>query len=204
MATYNISSQAVIQVQVLGRLHGQRTRNVFHYLYTGSTPLDGPTTLDELIDEFKLEVWDGFVALLSDEWRLENITAQALQPVRYRARVKNYIIQGGTVGNSLPTTSAVVCRRVGVVSGRRYQGRIFVAGIPAQSESDSTLAVAVRANWNTAALGLKEPLQGGTLTEPFIPVISTIPVVTPLDSVDLTSVDNNLRIQRRREIGVGE
>ena len=95
-------------------------------------------------------------------------------------------------------------RRAAILAGRRYQGRIYVAGIPVQSEQDSRLSDASAFSWDTAAPLLKEPLMGGTQTSPFIPIVSINTLTPGLDDVDTVAVDHTLRVQRRREVGVGE
>lgn len=204
MATYSITQNAVVEIQVLGRLHGQRTRNVFHYRYTGSTSLDGPTTLDALMDEFEAEILAGWFIVTSSEWMCDGVQCQLISPTRYRSRFKAIAQAGQVQGNSLPTTTCVVLRRTAILSGRRYQGRIYVAGVPTSSENDSQLSAAVLANWTGLASNLKEPLEGGTAVECFVPNLARTAPASGVTDVELTALDPILRIQRRREVGVGE
>jgi hypothetical protein len=204
MATYSISQNSIVEMQMLGTLHGQRTRNIFHYRYTGSTQLDGPTTLDALMDEFEAEIQTPLRLLLSNEWMNDGVMAQLISPTRYRARFKAVATAGGVVSSSLPSTSCVVLRRKAIASGRQYQGRVFIPGIPTQYEDNSRLGAGVIAGWTAAADLLKEPLEGGTAVEAFVPTITKIGPATALYDVDIVELDTILRSQRRREVGVGE
>jgi hypothetical protein len=204
MATYPLPPQAVVEVQILGTLHGQRTRNTFHYLYTGSTPLDGPATLDALLTEFEQEVGNVILALQSNEQMCDGYQIQLIHPTRYRSRFLASATPGSVQSSSLPSTSTVVLGRQGIVAGRRYQGRIYVPGVPLNHEDNSKIAVGQINAWTLAAEKLKKVLKGATVNDVFVPVVSKKQVVTGLDSVELTSMDPVLRVQRRRELGVGE
>lgn len=204
MATYSINQNGVIEIQILGTLHEQRTRNVFHYRYTGTTQLDGPTTIDALMDEFDTEVGAGLRSLQSADYVVNGVQAQLISPTRYRSRFKAISLPGGVQGASLPSSSCVVLRRRAIQSGKQFQGRIFVPGIPLSSTSESKLLPAQIAVWDLAATSLKEPLEGGTAVEAFVPTISKVGPATANYDVDSVFLDNVLRVQRRRELGVGE
>lgn len=204
MASYNINQNAITEIQILGRLHGQRTRNVFHYRYTGTTPLDGPTTIDALLEEFQVEILEGIRGLLSNEWMCEALSGQLVAPVRYRVRFKVINQAGAVQQGSLPSTTCVVMRRTAILSGRKYQGRVYIPGIPTGSEQDSVLHPNVLVPWTDASISLKEPLSGGTAVEPFVPNLRRTAPASALEDVELTGLDTVLRIQRRREVGVGE
>jgi len=202
---YIIPPGAVIQFQILGRLHGQRTRNVFHYRYAGSANVDdGAAELTALADDFHDEVAFFILQQQSDEFTLEQIMAQAIAPTRYRAVFKDVNIPGAVEGNSVPSGVAVVLRRFAELSGRHFQGRVYIPGLPVASESDSQVLIDDRAAWSAVAQKFLTVLTGPEGGENYRMVVSTDIIVTSADEVFGAALDINLRYQRRREVGVGE
>lgn len=205
MATYAINTGAIVECQIIGRLHGQRTRNTFHYRYGGTVAIpDGVAELTALLADFITTVASPMMALQSNEWEREATSIQVISPTRYRAIFDIGGGSGGVQGESLPSGVSVVLRRQAIAAGRQYQGRIYVPGIPVSQELDSQLTAAARDLWQTFAAQLAVPLDGPGSLDDFVPVVHFGADANALDAVHQVVCDENLRYQRRREVGVGE
>jgi hypothetical protein len=203
---YTIPAGAIIAVQVLGRVHEQRTRTTFWYHYRGVAAIpDGVIGLLGFLADFDLNVGTAIRERCSTEWQHEHTSAQVVDPTRFRAVFASIDLPGEQVSQSLPSGVAVVIRRTTDRSGRRYQGRIYLPGVPTAFEDDSMVAIAERPNYAALAIAMTLTLDTGDPDEPLAPIVShTPPVLTLFDSVEDAGLDPVLRYQRRREIGVGE
>jgi len=203
---YTIPNGSKIRVQVVGRLHGQRTRTTFSYLYTGAaTAPDGVAALTAMLTDFEDQIGVELKNVSSSEWDHEYTSAQVISPTRYRMVVQPINLQGAIAGNALPSAVAAVIKRTTDRAGRRYQGRIYLPGVPATYEDDSEIAVIKRPLYDTLAANMVTPLEGVDPGEDFTPVVSLEGAMIPAaDTVRDAVLDPVLRYQRRREVGVGE
>lgn len=206
---YSIQAPALMEIQLVGRLHGQRTRNVFHYLYKPENIdlNDGRTAAENARDNFDVQVWNALQGLVSQEFTCEFITAQWVLPTRYRAVIQVNNEQGEVQGSSLPSYCAVVVSKYANNSGPIYQGRNYFAGIPVTSEADSLLSPAAFLAWDAFIDNLLIPLNLGLPEADVVLCTATPDSIFPLNvatEVNDVVLKNVLRAQRRREVGVGE
>ena len=203
---YTLPGDSLIQVQIMGFLHGQRTRNVFHYVKNNATVLDGRAALLEFGDWFQTFVNMPILAGQSQEFLCEMLQLQAIFPTRYRAVQLGVHEQGAIEGNSLPSGVAAVVSTYAHQSGRPFQGRHYIPGIPVDRENDSQLNAAGNTwltNVATALEGSYNSIAAGwTMT----PVVSpnALPGIWTAYQLELATPRSILRYQRRREVGVGE
>jgi len=209
MATYQIDAPAMMEIQIVGRLHGQRTRNVFHYLYPSGAPAlaDGKTAAENALGDFQTNMVDGLLPLLSEEFQIEALSAQWVLPTRYRAVFDTTPQNGTSPNNSLPSYCAVCVSKLGILADAKSQGRTYFPGIPVNGEDNSGIEDTYRAGWDNYIPSFLTPLDVGLGPDDLIMTIATPDSADPLlalytvDDVRLNSV---LRAQRRREVGVGE
>jgi len=206
---YTINENSLLEIQIVGRLHGQRIRNVFHYLYpSGEIDLsDGKTAAENALDDFQIQVVTPLLTLISDEYTIERLSAQWVYPDRYRAILEEEDQPGGVDGSSLPSYCAVVVSKFSDASGPQYQARNYFAGIPVADEDDSGLSPAALTNWQTFGDNLLIPLGLGLPDIVVYPTAATPESAQPANvtaRLTGTSVVRTLRAQRRRELGVGE
>lgn len=202
---YTIPVGAAVEIQMLGRLHGQRTRTTFHYLYKGSASApDAVVSLNALIDDFEATVASPIRTVTSEEWTHEFTTAQLIFPVRYRVVTRSVNVAGLVPGQSCPSGVSVVVRRTTERSGRRFQGRIYIPGFPVTWELDSEIDPSRRDDYDTLVANIPAVLEGNDVSEDFVPIVSKVPPFGNEDTITATLLDPILRYQRRREIAVGE
>lgn len=201
---YSITGDAIIETQIVGRLHGQTTRNIFHYWKTGPVVADGAEELSLFNTQFKAMVYDVMRLCLSEEWALQYLQHQWIHPTRYRARQFSYASGGALAGNSLPAFVSVCISKYAELSGPEYQGRNYFPGVLVDHEVDSKLTVAAQALFGGLADALKE--EWSTVNANYKPVITD--AATALGTAEYVVQDtvlrDILRVQRRREVGQGE
>jgi len=202
---FTIPNGAHIQIQVCGRLHGQRTRTTFNYVYNGgaSAP-DGAESLNALLNDFETAIGAQIRTLSSEEWEHEFTQGQVITPVRYRVQVVDVGVAGLVEGACCPSGVCVLLRRYTQLSGSRFQGRIYLPGVPVANEEDSMIPIAKRDDYDTLRANMIATLEGVDASEDFVPVVTPSAPSLPQDQVYGVALDPVLRYQRRREIGVGE
>lgn len=205
MAVYVMPVNAVVEIQIVGRLHGQTTRTTFHYRYSGiaSSP-DGATAIGDFLDNFDVQVGAKIRGLASNEWMHEYTTGQMINPTRYRAVFDDIGQNGVVVSNSCPSGTAVVISRQGLIADRKWNGRIYLPAVPTSIEDNSMIDGGAQGNYDPLLASMLVVLQGSVPAEQFTPIVGPKNPATALDDVLTTRLDPILRYQRRREIGVGE
>lgn len=208
MAFPNLALNDVLQLTIRGFLHGQRTINTFYYKVTTVSISDPTSGYDDLFAQFETVMWSVLRLRLSNELNSVKFRAQKIFPAP-RIIFDEYTPTndtGGAALTSMPTSVAVVVRRRNSTSGRSHQGRIFVPGLPTTHETDSRIAAAQQAAWAVFSVLMLGSLTGADGWV-FQPVHRRRLASTPFwafETIDFTSTDDVLRVQRKREIGVGE
>jgi hypothetical protein len=202
---YEISAGNIIEIQIVGRLHSQRTRTTFHYRCDDIDPgNDGVTELEYIEGVFDSEVASPIRTALSEEWVHEYNTIQRIHQTRQRTIAAQVNVAGAVAQSSCPSTTAVVIRRFTEQAGRRYQGRIYLPGVPVTHEQDSRLNPLMVPLYTAISLAMEQNLDGGPHNSTWVPIVSKLTPNDNRDNVADTFVDTVLRAQRRRQIGVGE
>jgi len=204
--TYTLHDGDLIQLQIVGKLHGQRIRTVLHYSFLGPDHTDGEAALESFDGVFEDFSLPAFLAFQSVEYRCDYIFSQVIKPVRYRPVVLTVEENGTVEGSSCPSGVAAVVSRYGTPAGQRYQGRTYVAGVPVSSENDSLLTDAAVDLLDQIGVVTTEPLligMGGNSAAP----LTSGNVTTPVPIAYLVQQylpRQELHYQRRRAVGRGE
>jgi hypothetical protein len=202
---YVIAQDHVVEAQVVGSLHGQTTRTTFHYrVNTPADIPDGREALDDWIIAFEAAVAAPLRFVQSAEFEHIHTTMQVIHPNRYRYVLAPVNMLGETSGQAMPSTCCVVVRRFAETSGRMFQGRIYLPGVPASIEDNSRIASAAVPLYDDVLVALKDTILGTPAEQELIPIVRYLPPVSGLNDVTGTALNRNLRSQRRREVGVGE
>jgi hypothetical protein len=206
---YAINTPALLELQVVGLLHAQTTRNVFHYAKADTTTIaDGAAHLQAFSLAFTANLTAAMRGCASNEWSVQRVTYQWIKPTRYRQfEVQIFPNAGTVVQNSLPSGASICLSKTTRRSGVKWRGRTYLAGIPATFEDDSKVAAAA-----AAPLATLMTLLSGVQTINGVPMYPWVnkdaPTGQTTDTEDHT-IDSviyrpPLRYQRRREVGVGE
>jgi len=204
---YFIANGDFVKLQMVGRLHGQQIRNVFTYKCSFDASFDdGQTLLNLLMASFDTQVWLTWREAISAEYTLETFTAQVVKPVRYRLVALSpapETADGAVNVNSLPSTVAAVVKRYAQRAGRKYQGRVFIAGIPETYDLASLIDPVQMPKFDDIATDLRASITPAA-GKVFVPWLNVEGTDVALQQVVNATATNVLRVQRRREVGRGE
>lgn len=189
----------VYRTTIIGLLHGQLIETVLHWQETTSGAGNAQATLALLVGS---AFASGPLSRLSQEFAYQKTLAQKFYPtpVLFPA-VSTFGADTGSVTEpSLPTSSAVTIKKQTALSGPRYRGRVYQAGIPlthvSNSVMDPTPLTALLSAWGTV---ITPVTSGGFVWRPVLwsGGFHTVTEIGQLDS------DGRIRVRRRREVGVG-
>lgn len=212
-----VSSGNVVSVLLQYLVHAQVTQNTFHFVAAGAGQPPA-LTVAQVLTAFEKQYWqesaggagDGLADYLSDQVGSCTLFGTVVFGVNSRSIAEPYSLSpfGGTddTGPSLPSGASIVLKRKGTRAGRAYQGRIYLGGVAANRLNFSRLVGPDLVDFQRITDRLSVPLEFGAA-----PNTMTLRQClyksgnAPLDgAIGLTySVNDVVRYQRRREIGVG-
>jgi hypothetical protein len=205
-----------------GAFYGVQTFTRFYFERTTGSAGDRLLQLSDAILNFAIGGgstfrvrWDNVVTI---DWVWDYMTIQRVQQnplLRVRTEV-NMIGTGAFTGTALPPTTAVVMKRRTNLATRIAQGRIFIPAVALEATSGGSIPLvgitpqAYRAALTALATGMINSITGsdGAISNTFIGRViqggafdlNGDPVVFP---ISIIGFDDVLRVQRRREVGVG-
>lgn len=203
----------IFRVAVFGEIHGQQTVNTFYYDITAGgagSPGVLATSLSNAI--LAADWWAAYVDLHSNEWtatkfqiaQVSNAGVPILLSPTYEINIDDEV--GDYVGESLPTSVALVVKRRTDIPGRRGFGRIFLTGVPVDWEDDSRIDT-VNVNFSAAMTALLANINSAIVNgaNTFRPghYMPSMILISRFQPITLWSYDSVLRNQRRRQPGVG-
>jgi hypothetical protein len=204
----------VFKVAASGDLYGQLIVNVFHYQQqTGNS--SGLSEVESLARAWNDQVFPDLLATVGESMQYGTIEARSFVPAG--GVLVGFDLPVTGVGElddpTLPPTVAVVIRKRTGRLGRRYRGRNYFAGVAASDVASGALVTSggTPTRWGALATAILASIVWTATGSPtFIPVVAALDpsvVVTPVGvratPVTTTFLDQILRSQRRREIGVG-
>lgn len=212
MAAPQVNLNDWVQVNAIGRVHGQTTIYTHLYRYWSNTQPGTELDLAQIAEHFLDRWWTGaapkYKPAHASTFEMKSVTAQVIAPVRSIAWpwVTNAIEAPGEVLEpALPSGVAVVIRRRGNLGDRHNYGRIYLSGVPATFVQNSVLTNAAKDAYNVIAADqeddqLVEATGGSATLRPHILNKTNIPLSRV---VTHGMLDDIVRYQRRREVGVG-
>lgn len=204
---YQIVAPALIEVQWLGRLDGQRVRNVWHFVFKeGTDETNGRTAAEALIADIMARWGADLLDVLSSDYTLEFVTAQWILPDRFRMFIQDVNTPGSEAGGALPGGCSIVVSKYADFAGRAYQGRTYLAGIPNTAEEDGLIKEEYLDPLQVIVDKWKEPHSTPTNTGKYFMTVEGLEEYTGSQDFFVTNIVARevLRYQRRREVGVGE
>lgn len=204
--------QDVMRVAVRGVVHGQQTINTFYYEQSAGAGVEGEAQATNLANGILAATWWGaYIDLHSNEWSATKFdiakVARTPPAVQLSPTYEVDIVDndGDYVGESLPTSIALVVKRKTDFGGRRGRGRIFLTGVPLDWEDDSRIDT-TDVNFDAAMTALLANLNA-TVTNATIEwqprhYMPSHPTVLA-GPIRVWAYDPILRNQRRRQVGVG-
>lgn len=185
---------------IVGTLHGQTINTVLYYRESTNADAFGALGLATLVDN---NIAANLVNWQAQEYTYLYTSVQKFDPppTMLPVVVATSTGNGGGGVQSLPSSVCATITKQTAFAGRRYRGRIFLAGVPVVDEVNSELSPGSRASLATEAATLNDQLTdvGGNVFDPILWHRDTglFNVITQI------RVNPILRVQRRREIGKG-
>lgn len=203
---YPIVNQSICEVSFEGRLNGQQTISLFHYVVTDSTYItDGQAALEEFIQLLREAggLFDNYRIPLSTELQGLNIYAQLVYPVRYRYTTDGQPdTTGDAPGGSYPPNVQASITRAAEKSGRKYISHLALPGIPMDAIDNGLIDPLFTASMNGLCDSIVQEhvLAGGATFTPCIWHRTSTP---NHDQIVLAFPQPTSRVMRRRTVGLG-
>lgn len=204
MAMIDIPAGGILRCTVVQRLANQILLNTWHY-----SPREGAVNdVNEqtLADAFMDTVLDPLKDVQSEDVTYFEVQLQVIHPERLVVYSSIPSVAAGTVvGDAVPPTVAVVARRRTSKAGRDQQGRVFIGGVALTDVAAGRLTDAARqsARWGNMFAAMTATWVAGVgIMEPVI-VSQDATGYIIRGVVKSTFIDQDLRSQRRREVGRG-
>lgn len=199
----NLDPGAAVQFIVSYSVDGQTNMNVFHYNTMGPI-MDWFANAPSIAGEFETVVVNKMTANMSSNAAQFQITVQVVNPIRTRPVVIQAVPDQGQVsGDCLPAYCAVVLARTAELAGRRYQGRVFIGGIPSSYETASRLNLVGRAAMDLIVETMTESIIPASPDVELKPIIWSANYAAERTFVADARTTTVMRVQRRREVGRG-
>lgn len=197
----------IIQVTMKGRANDQTTLTVFHYqTVVAPSGTDGVVQIKNFADGFDAGIQSPGPALLqciSETWTWESTRAQNIYPNR-QIYVDSLVDLPGIRPDTCTAqnVSAVITKR-GAFAGRRYIGSTHIPGIASGDYNNGLLTPDLKGLMALAAQRYKLPytptLGGG---EYRMIIFNRANPALSL-GIEATTVQPELRVMRRRTVGLG-
>jgi hypothetical protein len=201
-----VATNDIFEIRLVGNLHGQVCINTFRYVMDRASGT-GTIDMEPMLDDFRSAVWANLRNCMSVEYSGAKLFIQKIAPVRLVSFESVLDPGAGDVaGTSAPSTVTMVFRRKLLLAGRRYQGRVFIPGVPTANILNSQLTAAFLASQEVedTFVGMLDVLEAQVGIEG-IPSLA-VPNGTSWDNrgaINAIELDPVLRSQRRREVGRG-
>jgi hypothetical protein len=114
----------IVRVVIKGSLHLQETNNVLHFGFTGLEP-----NYLQLITDIIDCIFTTLRPAVSEDWKLEMVSAQQLWPVRLDPieKTPDAVTQGTGLPGGVSFSAYLIRVRTGL-GGRTNRGRMYIAG----------------------------------------------------------------------------
>lgn len=223
--------RTLAQMALKGRLAGQDVVNVFAFEWKApDDPSDAlrMTRADQIVTDWVTNLRTAWLAQCSNHYTLPIITIQVVVPNRLVPieKVQAGPPAGAVANDSLPPSTATIIRWRSNLAGKQHRGRTYVPGVPAVGAATEGQLLTAQRNLHQAFADAMVARYGDgssaqaladftVFSRPYDDEYYTVRVAHVPTVVHKTNyggnsthiisgaVDNSLRVQRRREVGVG-
>jgi hypothetical protein len=202
---YPIGNGNIVAVTFEGLLEGQQVMSTLHFRFDSFGPVpNGGAELDELAAVIKGAggLFSKWLACVSRDTLERNIAVQLIAPDRFVRRVYVWTQPNGQAGtDAFSSNTSIALTKRGQAANRSNIGAVHMPGVPLSFVTGGLLNNAGVIGYTQLCGALVAPQ--GTTNGNFVPVI--FHKAQPLDSEQVLTCDPqlNVRVQRRRTVGVG-
>jgi hypothetical protein len=201
---------AVFEYSLVGQVNGQRTISSLHYVVSipsaiGDPQLEALAIMAELESFGSVHLTDEFLAACSSDWTLLYTRGQFVGPIRFAYAQKPKNVSGIIASDCrAQNVSGVITKRTGL-SGRNQIGALHMPGVPVSGYTAGEITPALQAKYALVAADLILPVTAAIGAGKYLPCLwhktHAFPAWT--DQVLYTVVQPELRVMRRRTVGLG-
>lgn len=203
---YEVSNNAVMQLQFEGRHEGQQVMTVMTYRLQETVAIDGPGVFGEVmlnIDGGATDLYNRWVSAISEDVVEISIAMQWIEPVRYAYQLFFGAFTEGQLDNpTMPPNMAQTVTRRSLNTGRSTISNLKLPGVPRAEVVGGFLTPAQVVRLDAFAQASKQeiPLStGGKL----IPTTFHRSAPSLGEILTLAHAHNTVRTMHRRTVGLG-
>jgi hypothetical protein len=202
----NVNNGALLEVIIRSRLAAQNQMTVLHYIIEEmSAPADQFSLLETVDDRLAAAdgIYDAIANVSGNDCEFQEVQLQWIHPFRYAyRRFASMPLIGQYDGVSYPPNVSATITKKGEEANRRNIGSVHMPNVPAGSDDEGLWVAPVLDLLTTLATRLKTPYTLAT-TGTITPVIYNKDVPANSVKVFTTVVQPEVRVQRRRTVGLG-
>jgi hypothetical protein len=127
----------LFEVRLVGKMEGQETDNVFHFACVGASSDVELYLIVVMVNCFI----DNLLPVLSSAWSFEKVVWKKVSPTLGVENVYTTDLPaaGGGSAAALPSYASAVISKRTAQGGRSHRGRFYIAGIPEDATTNSTI-----------------------------------------------------------------
>lgn len=202
----NVNNDAILEVVIRSRLAAQRQMTVLHFRITEmSAPADQFNILETIDDRLAAAdgIYDAIANVSGNDCEFDEVQLQWVHPFRYAyRRFASMPLIGQYDGACFPPNVAATITKKGVEAGRHSLGSVHLPNVPSGSVNEGLFVAPVFDLYTTLATRLKTPYTLAT-TGVITPVIYNKLAPAASKTVETTVFQPEVRVQRRRTVGLG-
>lgn len=205
MADFTVSNGEYLVVEAHSRVYEQL--NVARFIYQYNR-IDRDGFASTVLDNVRLDILQPLLPMLGPQCKFFKLRAKKYSALGVQEQDFDQQINlvGSALGACLPGNACVVIRKRNNFIGRINKGRWYLSGVPSSALDDGKLSAAARQalqNWSSVLLSAWDTDIDGNGFRVRIATWSASGTIQSSRILTSTYVDDVIRSQRRREIGVG-
>jgi len=204
--SYDVTENAVMQLQFEGRHFGQQVMTVMTYILTDSASIDGPSVFGEVllnIDGGGTDLYNRWIGACTTDITDVTIAMQWIAPVRYSYQLYFGALTAGQLDPpTMPPNVAQTCTRRAFNTGRSTISNLKLPGVPIAGVADGYLTNAQVTRLGDFASASKQEMllsTGGKL----VPITYHRSAPSLGEKLVFAHPHNTVRTMHRRTVGVG-
>lgn len=205
---YNIPAGGIIEIRLNMLMYGQQLLNVAHYRNGENAIPDAESvllaTLEEMFEQDAGSVITTYENSLSNEVTFNYADAQVIYPTRYSYVRYTITSNGGVAEKPVNVNVQGSFTKRGPLAGRGYTGRMEIPGLIAAREVNGLWDGTARAQLADIATAWLQPLTLGTFVAAGKPIIYRRANPAASNPWEKATVQQTVRVARRRTVGVGQ
>jgi len=202
---------AILEFRILQRMSGQTIMNVLHYKYSGAaaTVVEGDSVAVIVRDQIFLDP-GGIIPTLKTisnaAWAYEGLEFQWIHPTRYvSSRVNSLAGPGAAAGSPLPQNVHQTVTKRSIIASKHGVGSFHLTGMSIGDVILGSITAARITAITPIVVKMIEQVDVSAVEGALTMTPTILNKASPISSQNYNQVliQNTVRVQRRRTVGVG-